>query len=202
MLEEFHALQLQGLGDKPSLVTPNQDDYSVSIESSATDVMTDFEHVTPVSVEQKELVDDALDLMKRQHVRLLFAVNEQGDVQGIITAADIMGVKPMMYAENNGIARKLVEVKHIMLARDKINALSLRQVQQVKIGDIILTLQSSSSQHLLVLDEDAQGEKKIRGIISASDISRHLKISFDVIQEAKTFAEIEQILNPRKIAGI
>lgn len=197
MFEEFHSVQLQNLSKASMLVKPDASAERVDINSTATKVMTDFKSVPPVTVDEHTLVNDALEVMKTQHVRLLFAVNANCEVQGIITAADIMGVKPMAYAQSNGMARNMVEVKHIMLARDDISALSWRQIQQIKIGDVILTLQGSGSQHLLILDEDEQGMQKIRGVISASDISRKLKISFDVMHEAKTFAEIEHIVTHR-----
>jgi hypothetical protein len=58
----------------------------------------------------------------------------------------------------------------------------------------MLTLKNSGDQHLLVVDETEIGIKRIRGIISASDVSRKLRVGFDIMYEAKSFAEIEKII--------
>ena len=58
----------------------------------------------------------------------------------------------------------------------------------------MLTLKNSGDQHLLVVDETDLGIRRVRGIISASDISRKLKVGFEVMYEAKSFAEIEKII--------
>lgn len=80
-----------------------------------------------------------------------------------------------------------------MIAKSRLKALTMEQARQVKIGDVMETLKGSGEQHVLVVD-NATSTKKICGIVSASDISRQLKVGFDVLYEAKSFADIEQIV--------
>lgn len=194
MLEKFHPVRLQNIDKVQYLVKPDQIRQPGSLDSDALDVMTDFESVRPVTIEDNTLLNDALEVMRQQHVRLLFALDSDGQVSGVITTADIMGDKPLVYAQNNGQSRDQLEVRQIMRRRDQIKALTYDQVSLSKVGDIMLTLKGSGEQHVLVLDESLAGVLRIRGIISTSDISKHLKISFDVMYEVKTFAEIEQVI--------
>lgn len=194
MFQEFRHIRLQEITSVTHLLTPAQLQAQVGLHSPAADVMTDFEHTEPVTVSQNMQANEALEYMKHQHVRLLFTLDESGAVAGIISARDIMGRRVISCMEARGLAREDVQVKHIMMPRDQLQALTHEQVQHAKIGDIMLTLKGSGGQHVLVIDTSLAGVKRIRGIISASDISRLLKIGFDVMYEAKSFADIERVL--------
>lgn len=194
MFQEFRHVRLQEIADVQHLLSPEQVQPAISLHSPASEVMTDFEKVKPVTVSQDMPVADALERMKSQHVRLLFAINASGAFTGVITARDIMGRRVLAYAETHGIARGDVLVKHIMVLKDSLQALTYEQLKHAKIGDVMVTLKDSGEQHVLVIDEGIARVKRVRGIISASDISRLLKVGFDVMYEAKSFAEIERIV--------
>lgn len=194
MFQEFRHVRLQEIADVQHLLSPEQVQPAIGLHSSACEVMTDFEQVKPVTVSQDMSVVEALERMKSQHVRLLFATDAQQTFSGVVTARDIMGQGVMAYAETHGISREDVLVKHVMVPKTTLQALTYAQVQHAKIGDVMLTLKGSGEQHVLVIDEGIAQVKRIRGIISASDISRKLKVGFDVMYEAKSFAEIERIV--------
>lgn len=194
MLESFRHIRLQEIADVTHLLSPEQLQAPISLNSSAVDVMTDFQSVKPVSVSQETQVDEALELMKNQHVRLLFATDKADVFSGVITARDIMGSRVMSYMQTHGISREYVLVKHVMVVKEQLHALTFEQLQHSKIGDVMLTLKDSGEQHILVIDEGLAKVKRIRGIISASDVSRKLKIGFEIMYEAKSFAEIERVV--------
>jgi len=194
MFQEFRYIRLAEIADVEHLLTPEQLAEPVTLRTPATEAMTDFAEVLPVTVAETALVDVALERMKSQHVRLLFAVNDAGHFTGVITARDIAGSKPLAYAEQNGLDRGSVEVRHIMLNKLHLKALTYDQIKDATIGDVMLTLKGSGDQHVLVTDVSLADVRRVRGIISASDISRRLKVGFDVMYEAKSFAEIEKIV--------
>lgn len=194
MLESFRHIRLQEIADVKHLLSPEQLQAPIGLTSPSTDIMTDFEKVEPVKVSQEVQVDEALEWMKNQHVRLLFATDKNNAFTGVITARDIMGSRVMSYMQTHGIPREYVLVKHVMVAKEQLQALTFEQLQHSKIGDVMLTLKDSGEQHILVIDEGLAGVKRIRGIISASDVSRKLKIGFDIMYEAKSFAEIERVV--------
>jgi DeoR family transcriptional regulator, catabolite repression regulator len=194
MFQEFRHLRVQDTSDVDHLLSPAQVRPQPTLRSPALDVMTDFVETAPVTVSGQLGVEDALEWMKSQHVRMLFVVNEKDQFVGVITARDIAGTRVMAYAQQNGIARSEVLVRHIMHDKAHIRGLTFEQVSGATIGDLMLTMQGSGDQHVVVIDEGYVGVKRVRGVISASDISRLLKVSFEVMYEAKTFAEIEKIV--------
>ncbi|GGO80830.1 hypothetical protein GCM10011348_18410 [Marinobacterium nitratireducens] len=194
MFQEFRHLHLQEVAGVDHLLAPSQVRPPATLRSPALTVMTDFTESAPVTVPQGWQVDTALEWMKSQHVRMLFVVDDQGHFSGVITARDIAGAKVLACAQQQGIGRADVQVRHIMTARAGIQALTYDQVANATIGDVMLTMQGSGEQHVVVIDESYAGVKRVRGVISASDISRLLKVSFEVMYEAKTFAEIEKIV--------
>ncbi|MBE9398507.1 CBS domain-containing protein [Pontibacterium sp. N1Y112] len=195
MFQEFYPIRLSSLDSRGELVTPDHDRHPGTLRSPALEVMTDFERSWPVKICETTQIDEALEHMKAQHVRMLFAVDSQDQFSGIVSAADIAGDKPMSVMGQNNWTRDQVEVRHLMLDVLHIKALTYDQVRCAKIGDVMLTLKSSGDQHVIVTSANPQGGKKIRGIISASDISRYLCISFDVMYQAKSFAEIERLVS-------
>ncbi|NVK43553.1 MAG: CBS domain-containing protein [Oceanospirillaceae bacterium] len=194
MFQEFRHLRLQEARAVEQLLAPSQVKPPATLRSPALTVMTDFTKTAPVTVPQTWQVDTALEWMKSQHVRMLFVVDGQGRFAGVVTAGDIAGSKVQAYAEQHGADRGDVLVRHIMMSRLHIRALTFEQVENATIGDVMLTMQGSGDQHVVVIDESDAGVKRVRGVVSASDISRLLKVSFDVMYEAKTFAEIEKIV--------
>ncbi len=194
MFEEFRHIRLQDINTVEHLISPDQAQDSIGLHSPAMSVMTDFKAVNPVTISESVNVDSALEWMKHQHVRMLFAVDTKGSFTGVITARDIMGRRVMAYMQANGLPREDVLVKHIMISKNNLQALTFDQLQHAKIGDVMLTFKDSGEQHILVVDEGMAKVKRVRGIISASDISRQLKVGFEVMYEAKSFAEIERII--------
>ncbi|WP_293268563.1 CBS domain-containing protein [Neptunomonas sp.] len=194
MLEAFRHIRLQEIAEVTHLLSPEQVQAPISLNSSAVDVMTDFQRVEPVTISQETQIDEALEWMKNQHVRLLFATAESNSISGVVTARDIMGSRVMSYMQTHGLSREFVLVKHVMAARAQLQALTHEQLIHSKIGDVMLTLKDSGEQHILVIDEGLAQVKRIRGIISASDVSRKLKIGFEIMYEAKSFAEIERVV--------
>ncbi len=195
MFEEFYTLRLQDNSEVENLLTPEFAGEQVSLRSPASQVITDFSITIPVTVSEDIQVDEALDRMKNQHVRMLFVTTQADKFVGVISARDISGNKAMIHMNSCGVSRQEVLVSDIMHNKTDLRSLTFEQVKHSRIGDIMLTLKSSGDQHLLVVDETELGIKRIRGIISASDISRKLKVGFDIMQEAKSFAEIEKIVS-------
>ncbi len=194
MFQEFHPLQMSTTRDVRYLLRPEQLHEPIGLYSSALHVMTDFLEVTPVCVDQALQVDEALAYMKAQHVRLLFAVDADDRLTGIITAADLVGSAVLSYMQRSAQSRDAVVVKDLMLPIDAAAALQYSQVEGARIGDVMQTLSHSGGQHVLVIDRGIAGIARIRGIISATNVSRALKVGFDVMYEAKSFAEIERMV--------
>ena len=90
-------------------------------------------------------------------------------------------------------------VRDIMTAQSELQVLYMDDVLRASVGDIVATLQSVGRRHALVLDDDIRtGQASIRGIFSASQISKQLDLSIDMMAIAQTFAEVEVVLNNQR----
>jgi len=75
----------------------------VTLQSPAKDAMTDLSKVTPVTVEPEVTLDEAELRMRAAHVRLLFILDANGTLLGIVTLNDIHGMKPLRFEQERGI---------------------------------------------------------------------------------------------------
>ena len=168
----------------------------VQASSPATDVMTDLSEVVAVTIAEGASVDEAHQAMITNGVRALFVVDEARTVLGIITANDIVGERPIQIAQDRGVRHVDVLVREVMTPAEHLEAIELKDVLQVRVGDIVETLKRSGRQHALVIESgpaDAMSETRtVRGIFSLTQIARQLGLPPQVGRTvARTFAEIE-----------
>jgi CBS domain-containing protein len=165
----------------------------VTLDSHALDCMTDLQQVTAVTGHADETIDVANERMKRRGVRLL-VVSEAGRVKGVISAADVLGERPMQVVQSRGIRRAEVLIGDIMTPQEELHVLQMEDVRLAKVGHIVATLKAAGRQHAVVVDLDEQGRQKVRGIFSASQIARQLGVVIQTTEVARTFAEVEAML--------
>lgn len=165
----------------------------VTTESPATDSMTDLSRVAAATVSPEASLEKAEDQMRVAHVRLLFVVGESPDLLGIITLNDLKGERPVRFQREMGVGYRDIRVSDIMTSVDRLETIPLEEALDARIGDIIQTLKRTGRQHALVLERGVAGYA-IRGIFSASYISRQLGMPVETSGIAYTFAELEAAL--------
>ena len=165
---------------------------SVDARSAAVEVMTDLHRVPAATVSETLSLDDARRAMVLRGVRMLFIVDSQRAVTGLITASDLLGEKPVTYARERGVKAADLVVSDIMTPVHSIDAFSLMDVLNARVGDVVEALRSLGRQHALVVESvDTGAVPAIRGIFSASQIARQMGIPPFGNELARTFAEIE-----------
>lgn len=152
------------------------DSVEFSLFSPAVEFFTDFLNVVPLVLDASTTADEARQTMLKTHVRLMFVINEKNEFIGVITADDLAERKIVQQVAK-GYQREDVQVTDLMTQRRELMALSIEDVNKSSIAAIVELLKDSQQQHCLVLDRD---EHKIRGIFSASDISRKLKLPIEI----------------------
>lgn len=175
---------------QPSQPVPDK----VMLDSPATEAMTDLTRITAVIILAGDSADEARRRMIQRGVRLLLVVDQDRKLQGVITANDVLGEKPVRIAVERGIRREEVLVRDIMTPREHLQALAMEQVQAAKVGHIVATLKQAGRQHALVVDSDGRGCQRVRGIFSATQIARQLGVAIHTSAVARTFSEIEAML--------
>jgi CBS-domain-containing membrane protein len=171
---------------QPTQTIPNQ----VTLDAPALHVMTDFKAVTAVIVLSGDAMDEAHRRMIQRGVRLLLVVDQNRTVAGVITAADVLGEKPMRVVSQRGIHRGELLVRDVMTAQDALEVLDFDAVRSAKVGHIVSTLKRSGRQHALVAERGA-ATHTVRGVFSATQIARQLGVAIPTDEVARTFSEIE-----------
>lgn len=167
----------------------------VTPDSPARSVMTDLNEIAVVTIAPDDPVDFALQVMLHSRVRMLVVVDRGGRVCGLVTAADLMGERPINVTQRERIEHVWVQVQDVMTPIESINPLDIHEVEQARVRDVVAVMRERGKQHLLVVETDADGERYVvRGIFSASQLARQLGIVVDPMHAAMSFAELEQIL--------
>ncbi|HZW25757.1 MAG TPA: CBS domain-containing protein [Gallionella sp.] len=192
MIKKYDPLQTLPLKTGSTFVRPVQSlPERVKLSDSATDVMTDLNKVSVVSVRAKTSMDKANAKMIRYGVRMLLVLDDNDQVAGLLTADDVLGEKPMRFLQNMGGTHADILVRDIMTTQRELEALKIENVRSAKVGDIVATLKKSNRQHALVVAEGADGKQSVCGLFSITQIARQLGAQVQSFELARTFAEIE-----------
>jgi CBS domain-containing protein len=167
----------------------------VRADSPAIEAMTDFRQVAAATIRATATLAQATEAMIARGVRLLLVVDGDRVVQGLITARDTMGERPINLMRDRGVVHGDLTVADLMVPREAIDVLDIGVVLRCEVGHIIATLKEAGRQHALVVDRDQlTREIIVRGVFSATQIGRQLGVPILAFTVAQTFAEIEAAL--------
>lgn len=195
MITQYNPLKSAPLKAGSSFVRPAQTlPEHVKLSSPATDVMTDLTKVSVVSVRAKTSMDKANAKMIKYGVRMLLVLDDNEQIDGLITASDILGEKPMRFLQSMGGTHADITVRDIMTPQSEMEVLDVEAVKKAKVGDVTLTLKAANRQHTLVTSTAPDGAQKVCGLFSITQIARQLGAQVQSFEAARTFAEIEAVI--------
>lgn len=163
----------------------------LELASPAIFVMTDFSRRSPRIIDGDTGIDETINIMNKIHVRSKLVVDKNLSLIGIVNLADLLSRKVLMTANQKGVKRADILVSDVMVKVSELHAVKLQKIQASSIGDVLATMRNLGEQHLLVYDND----KHIRGVISAVDIGRALRIPLDISTTAHSFKDIFNIIH-------
>ena len=167
----------------------------IGAESPAIEAMTDLGRVSAATISAGASLAEANSTMIARGVRLLLVTGDGGQLEGLVTARDTLGEKPMQLAQARGVKPGELAVANLMCPSSDIDMLSLKEVMNARVVDILDALKMLGRQHILVEDVDpANGKPRVRGIFSATQIGRLLGVPIQTFDLARTFGEIEAAL--------
>ena len=194
MLRQYVPLAEFSLAPYASSTLAHPAPNPVTLDSPAVDVMTDLALVAAVTIEASASLVTSNDYMIARGVRSLFVTAPNGRVLGLITAADLLGERPVRESHARGVGRNDLQVTDVMTPIHAVAAMKLEDVRAAKVGHIVASLTQAGRQHGLVAEIRGPSEVSIRGIFSASQIARQLGVPLHIPELARTFAEVEQAL--------
>lgn len=197
MDNRYMPLNLQHISGPISYFRPVQDlPAKLSLESPAIMTMTDLRQVSALTVEPNVSIDWALTRMREGGVRLLLVINHDNEVVGLITSTDIQGEKPVRLLRELNLRHSEVRVRDIMVSREQLEFIAYGDVLKASVGDVVETLRRTGRRHALVYDMDQRTRMHaVRGIFSATRLGQQLGMSFEPVEVATTFAEVELAIN-------
>jgi signal-transduction protein with cAMP-binding, CBS, and nucleotidyltransferase domain len=196
MKNDFVALSYVSLQAGTTFLHPPDLPELVHLDSPATDVMTDFRFVRPVTVRPDIPIDKALLKMKSAGVRLLLVTDDERTITGVVTSKILLGEAPIQIVREKRVPRSAVTVAMVMVPQPEVPMLDMMSVRNAQVGHVVKTLQQLDRKHVLVAEIDPKTkQQRICGLFSTSQIGRQLGVT--VIPEtaaAQTLAEIQQQL--------
>jgi len=188
MTKEYAPLFLKPLAN-PARLADLAVPARVGLDDAAESVMTDLREVRAGYISPERSVVEAQVAMTGRGVRLLFVLDDQRDIVGVLTMTDLAGEKVVRFMQARGIRRGEVTVADMMTPARELQAVSLAQVKGMRVGHVVATLKATGRQHITVADGN-----RVCGVFSTQRIARQLGVDFDTFAVASTFSEIEAAL--------
>jgi len=165
---------------------------AVTLASPALGVMTDLTQVKAATTVARTSLTQAEQIMIHLGVRLLFVVADMPAVEGLITSTDLRGDRQMRLVHERGVHYDELTVGDVMTPLTRIDAIDFAELRHASVANVVATIQALGRNHLLVVDEDG---RRLRGVISRSQVERQLGVPIAITEVATTFAELGQMLS-------
>jgi hypothetical protein len=148
---------------------------SVTLESSALDVMTDLAVVKAETIDPKIALPEAEKVMILRGVRSLFATSNFPCIEGLITAADLYGEKPTLLVSDRNVKYQDLTVQDVMTDLSSLDVVDYEEVKNALVASLVATFAKLKCTHLLVVQAATrQGPARIRGVLSLTRMERQL----------------------------
>jgi CBS domain containing-hemolysin-like protein len=140
-----------------------------------------------------------------QGVRMLFVVREMPNLEGLITTTDLHGDRVGRIVQQRGVRFDELTVADVMVGLPALDAIDYQQMEFATVRNVVASLKAHGRNHLLVV-EGGSAEPlprirlftpppaRVRGVISRAQVERQLGTVIDMVEVARSFADIEQLL--------
>jgi CBS domain-containing protein len=167
----------------------------VKADSPALRVMTDLTLLRAATIRPSATLRQAEQAMIYQGVRMLFVVTDMPAVEGLVTITDLHDDKQIRAVHERGVHYDDLCVADVMTETALLDAIDYARMQSATVGDAIATLKRHGRNHLLVVESATpETPRRLRGVISRSQIERQLGVAIDIIPIASSFSEVERAL--------
>ncbi len=185
----MRSLPLYAVEQVDELVWP-ENYKEITLHSSALLALTDFKEHKPLVIEDTVNAHEAEQLMRHAHVHLKIVVDKDDKFLGIVGLSDICH-QEIMKKVASGFEHDELLVTDFMHPKSALKAIDYSDLEHASVGDLLETLKTNGQRHCLVIDRE---NHKIRGVVSASDLVKMLKLKID-LSLPPTFIEIFNVVH-------
>jgi CBS domain-containing protein len=174
---------------------------AVTLDSGALTVMTDLTQVKAATTSPRTTLRQAEQLMIYQGVRMLFVVSEMPSLEGLITSNDLYGDRTMRIVQQRNVRYDEITVADVMVDVASLEAIEFAEMKQATVRNVVATLKQHGRNHLLIVETTSRPERlrvveqqRVRGVVSRAQVERQLGTVIDMVEVARSFADIEKAL--------
>lgn len=165
----------------------------VYLDDPAFSVMMDFSQTTPHVINQRELIDDALNEMKLKVTNLIVVTNRFNKVVGMLASEDILGEKPIKIMQEGRIPRDQITVKMVMVPVSEIPAFELDSLSHARVGNVVNTLKELKAHYAFVIRTENENQHIVLGLFNISQISKQLHTDIEnSMTQAESVSELQK----------
>lgn len=149
------------------------------LNSPALSIFTDFDHSQPMVIDSRTSAVNTLEIMEKTHAFMRLIVDSQSKFFGVITKHQLLHRKMVKMANKLSCNLDELLITDLMVPREELLSLDYEQLTSAKVSDVVRSLKENGLHHILVIDHQ---QHHIRGMISANDVARKLKVPIDIEQ--------------------
>lgn len=170
-------------------------DTAVTLASPALNVMTDLTKVKAATTSPSTTLRQAEQIMIYQGVRMLFVVDFMPAIKGLVTTTDLHGDLPMRLVQQRNVRYDDLCVADVMAGLSVLDAIDYADMKFATVANLVATLRRHGRNHLLVAEgPTADGPRRIRGVVSRTQIERQLGAQIAVTEVANSFPDVVHML--------
>lgn len=167
----------------------------VTLASPALSVMTDLTQVKAASTGPSTSLRQAEQMMIYQGVRMLFVVSDMPSIEGLVSSTDLQGERPLSLVHERRLRHDELCVADVMTPLDRLDAIAFDSLRSATVANLVATLKRHGRDHLLVVQAaDGATPRRVRGVVSRTQIERQLGAPLAFTEIASSFSDIERAL--------
>ncbi|ACA85806.1 MULTISPECIES: CBS domain-containing protein [Shewanella] len=155
------------------------DNDITQLNSPALSIFTDFDHSQPMVIDSQTSAVKTSEIMEKTHAFMRLVVDGKNRFLGVITKHQLLHRKMVKMANKFNSNLDELLVTDMMVPREELQSLDYEQLTSAKVSDVVRSLQENGLHHILVIDHQ---QHHIRGLISANDVARKLKVPINIEQ--------------------
>lgn len=192
-LKDFKKIKLCHFNDIKSIDYLNDEvNKLLYLESPALRVFRDFKKHKALTVRGDTNLKDVKTKLVDNHKDFILVTNAEDKVIGTIALHYIESQALQERARSYGVKPADLTANDAKISISMVNAVPYSIIEDSKIGHVLNTLINSDYHHIVVYDENKNGEKYIRGYFSLPFIRRKLGLELNHVYQREGISNINR----------